>query len=162
MSDYSKLPDAPGDAGGASVLNHVLDSLGFRFYWATEGLGDADLGFSPGEGAMTLGRQMAHVKRLLQWTDVALQSRSEMVDEVETDFASMRDGVFEALDGLKARVADMGEEGLLGVEVFGFPFWNLVAGPVTDCIAHVGQINVYRRLLGKPAPRINYFAGKVG
>lgn len=161
MSDYSALPRPPAELNPCSVLNHLVDSLGFRFHWATEGLGDEDLAFSPLEGAMTLGRQIAHVRRLLLWTNLAMQSKSERVKEIEEDFSTMRSGTFGALDAIKATVHELGSDGLCKVNSFGFPFWNLVNGPITDCLTHVGQINAYRRMLGKPCRSINYFTGQV-
>lgn len=161
MTDYTSLPAPPADITPCTLLNHVLDSLGFRFYWATEGLEDGDLGFQPSAGAMTLGRELAHIRRLLVWTNLAMQGRNERVKEVEEDFETMRAGTFEALEALKSTIASIGPDGLCDVSAFGLPFWNLVNGPITDCLTHTGQINVYRRMLGKPARAINYFTGQV-
>lgn len=161
MSDYAALPAAPADTTPCSVLNRVLDSLAFRFYWATDGLTDDDLAFSPAEGAMTLGRQMAHIRRLIQWTNIAMRNQNERVKEVEEDYAAMREGTFQAIDALKDTIDSLGTDGLCKVESFGFPFWNLLNGPITDCLTHTGQINAYRRMLGKPSKQINYFTGQV-
>lgn len=162
MSDYSKLPIPPAEASIVTVIIHLVDSVGFRYYWATEGLADVHLAFAPAEGAMTLGRQMAHVRRIVQWTNVAMQSKSERVKEVEEDFATMRSGTFAAFDALKSTVTALGPDGLTRVEAFGLPFWNLINGPITDGLTHVGQINTYRRMLGEPARAINFFTGKAG
>lgn len=161
MTDYKELPGTPDIIDAITMLGHVIDSLGFRYYWATEGLTDDDLSFSPAEGAMTLGRQMAHVLRLVQWTDIAMRNSDERVKEEERAYTDMRQDTLAAIDTLKQTVTSGGVEGLQAVEAFGLPFWNLVNGPVTDCFTHVGQINSYRRILGKPSPQINYFSGKV-
>ncbi|MHC4608217.1 MAG: hypothetical protein ACYTAF_15010 [Planctomycetota bacterium] len=39
------------------------------------------------------------------------------------------------------------------------PFWNLINGPISDALTHVGQINALRRQAGKPAAGANVFLG---
>ena len=75
--------------------------------------------------------------------------------------ATLRNGTFQAIDALKETITGLGTDGLAKVESFGLPFWNLLNGPITDCLAHTGQINAYRRMLGKPSKQINYFTGQV-
>ena len=59
MSDYSTLPAAPAEISPCAVLNHTLDSLAFRFYWATEHPRHSRLASSPAEGAITPPHQIA-------------------------------------------------------------------------------------------------------
>ena len=40
-----------------------------------------------------------------------------------------------------------------------FPFWNLVNGPLADALTHIGQVNSWRRIAGKPAPPADVFRG---
>ena len=56
---YETFPSAPELVDGPGVLARLVDSMGFRYRWATEGLGEPDLAFRPVEGAMTLGELRA-------------------------------------------------------------------------------------------------------
>ena len=48
---YSQIPDYPDSYASGNVLSRLVDGLGFRYYWATEGLTQKDLDFKPSEGA---------------------------------------------------------------------------------------------------------------
>ncbi|MEZ4850056.1 MAG: hypothetical protein R3B93_15850 [Bacteroidia bacterium] len=39
----------------------MIDGLGFRYYWATEGLRQEDLNYAPSEGARTTLETMQHI-----------------------------------------------------------------------------------------------------
>ena len=42
-----------------------------------------------------------------------------------------------------------------------FPFWNLINGPISDAIYHVGQIVSFRRTSGNPIEKgVNVFLGE--
>ena len=40
---YYEIPDYPETYTAGSVAARMLDGLGFRYYWATEGLNEDDL-----------------------------------------------------------------------------------------------------------------------
>ena len=40
-----------------------------------------------------------------------------------------------------------------------FPFWYLVNGPLADALTHIGQVNSWRRMAGKPVPPADLFRG---
>ncbi len=42
MDLFYEIPDYPENVSGTSVLVRLLDGLGFRFRWSTEGLGEDD------------------------------------------------------------------------------------------------------------------------
>jgi hypothetical protein len=44
---YYEIPDYPESYTAGAVAARMLDGLGFRYYWATEGLRDEDLVFRP-------------------------------------------------------------------------------------------------------------------
>jgi hypothetical protein len=42
-----------------------------------------------------------------------------------------------------------------------FPFWNLINGPISDCLWHVGQVVSFRRASGNPlSDKISVLTGK--
>ena len=48
---YYQIPDAPEKFTAGNVAARVIDGLGFRYYWATEGLRDVDLTYKPNDSA---------------------------------------------------------------------------------------------------------------
>ncbi|MEO0527980.1 MAG: hypothetical protein AAFZ89_12185, partial [Bacteroidota bacterium] len=58
---YESIPDAPTDYGPGNVIARMIDGLGYRYYWATEGLTEKDLQFSPSKDARTLLETLQHV-----------------------------------------------------------------------------------------------------
>ncbi|MCK5671198.1 hypothetical protein KAI10_07435, partial [Candidatus Bathyarchaeota archaeon] len=41
-----------------------------------------------------------------------------------------------------------------------FPVWNLINGPLSDALTHVGQIASWRRMNGNPIPGARVFHGE--
>ena len=40
---FSEIPDYPDSYTPGTVMGRLIDGLGFRYYWATEGLSENDL-----------------------------------------------------------------------------------------------------------------------
>ena len=53
---FSSLPQAPYEFTAGTSISRIVQGLGFRYYWATEGLREEDLVYRPTEEAQsTLG-----------------------------------------------------------------------------------------------------------
>ncbi|MBL4904447.1 MAG: hypothetical protein JKZ00_00090, partial [Flavobacteriaceae bacterium] len=50
---YYEIPPAPKEYTAGTVASRMVDGLGFRYYWATEGLTEKDLAFRPNSEART-------------------------------------------------------------------------------------------------------------
>ena len=48
---YYQIPDYPESYTAGTVAARMVDGLGFRYYWATEGLNEEDLAFKPNDEA---------------------------------------------------------------------------------------------------------------
>ena len=62
---FYKIPDAPASVGAGGILGRLVDSIGFRFRWAVEGMVDDDLAFKPAPDCMTHGELIRHIHDLL-------------------------------------------------------------------------------------------------
>lgn len=58
---YYEIPAYPESYTAGGVASRIIDGLGFRFYWATEGLRSEDLAFKPGADARTSEETIIHV-----------------------------------------------------------------------------------------------------
>jgi len=170
---YDTLPAAPEAFDGPGVLTRLVDGMGFRYRWATEGLGEPDLAFRPVEGAMTLGEVLAHMCVLVRWTAGSVRgaltgesagSYMEFVDVPEA-WDALRTETLEQLVELRALVAEADPERLASGSITGHPkagpqpLWCMLNGPLADFLTHVGQVASWRRMAGSPAPRADVFRG---
>jgi hypothetical protein len=144
----------------------MLDGLGFRFYWATEGLTEKDLNFKPSDEARTCGETVEHILGLSKVILNATLNKGNDGNNVvsEMSFAEKRQhtliNIKTASDILR-NSEDISPYKL----IFGereFPFWNNINGPIADALWHCGQVVLLRRASGNPYnSKASVFTGKV-
>ena len=174
MSDslyYSEIPQAPDNYSGANILARTVDGLGYRFYWATEGLDDKALDFDPGNGNRSPREMMDHFVIL---SEMVLNGLSQKVNirprpKVEGGFIEKRETTLGNLWKASLILRQM-EKGELEKCKLVFqresgktemPLWNLINGPLSDAIYHTGQIVSQRRSAGNPIhPGVSVLTGK--
>ena len=154
---FKKLEGYPDAVSGGSVIARLLDGLGFRFYWATEGLIPEDYRFSPGSGCYSIDELVAHIWGLVNWIGLSSLGHGERRPQ---DVQSQRESVLRMLKRLRDHFAALSDLELGEIEVDGHPFWRLLNGPMADALTHVGQINSFRRLAGHPAKKSRPFPGR--
>lgn len=157
---YYQIPDTPLEFTAPNVAARMVDGLGFRYYWATEGLRSEDLNFKPNDESRTTEETLDHILGL---TRILINS----VKKEPTDFSEEQPflnfdekrrktlaNIKEASDILKSSTAeDMKEYNIIfksGDKVTEYPFWNQLNGPIADAIWHVGQVVSFRRSSGNP------------
>lgn len=157
---YRAIPEAPGQTTAAAVLVRLVDAVGFRYRWATEGLRPAECAFRPGPESMTLLTLLQHVFNLAARCEQTFCGSQAKPAEQSDDLGALRRQTLERLWSLRTRLASMSEDSLLKVQLRDLPFWNVINGPLADALTHVGQINAWRRLAGNPAFKVNHMQGK--
>lgn len=152
---YYEIPKAKESYTAGSVASRMIDGLGFRYYWATEGLRKKDLDFKPTPEARTAAETIHHIFELSQIiVNATLKTKNAKEDKVysfDEKRAKTLHNLKQASDILR-EAEDVSEYKLLftGKEL---PFWNVINGPITDAIWHVGQIVSFRRSSGNPFPK---------
>ncbi|MDH5380533.1 MAG: hypothetical protein OEW75_06765, partial [Cyclobacteriaceae bacterium] len=58
---YRELPPSSEEFTAGTMAARTIDGLGFRYYWATEGLNEKDLNFRPTEEARSSYETMLHI-----------------------------------------------------------------------------------------------------
>ncbi len=162
---YYEIPEYSETYTAGTVAARMVDGLGFRFYWATEGLTEKDLEFKPNEEVRTTGETVDHIYNL---TMVILNSILNLPNnKVELAEMSFEDKRKQTLLNLKQAADTLRESEDISQYkiIFGdneIPFWNNINGPIADAIWHSGQIASFRRSSGNPInPNINHFTGTV-
>lgn len=167
---YHDIPDAPKAYTATNVAARMIDGLGYRFYWATEGLTDNELDFDPGNDNKSPRELMDHFVGLANTILNALENKPNIRPAVaiEADFPAQRKLVLEKLKLSSDLLRAMSDEDLENTKIIFqrgekqsvFPFWNLLNGQIADAIYHTGQIVAQRRSAGNPiSPRVNVFTG---
>ena len=154
---FRQLDSYPAQICGTAVLARLLDSLGFRFRWATHDLSDSDYAFSPGQGCQSIGQLVGHIWGLVNWISTTVLGQEAKPPETPQE---QRVHALQMLFHLREHVSTLDDSSLATITIRDYPFWHILNGPLADALTHVGQINVLRRLAGNPTPRARVFTGE--
>ncbi|OIQ38889.1 MAG: hypothetical protein BM563_05125 [Bacteroidetes bacterium MedPE-SWsnd-G1] len=167
---YYEITENYEEYTAGTVTARMLDGLGFRFYWATEGITEKELSYKASEEGRTYLETVRHIlglsrivvnSALKQPNDNAIQYPELSYDEMR---AEILNNVKTASDILKAET-DLNEFNIVFKSEKGdrvIPFWNNINGPIEDAVWHCGQLVVLRRAAGNPMlSKPSFFNGKV-
>lgn len=168
---YATIPEAPTEFTAVNVAARMIDGLGFRYYWATEGLNVENMETQGTDEARTIGETIRHVRDL---SNGILRSVSKeptvSVDYGTQTFEEIRTQTLQNLYRASIILRESTDEDMKEMDVVfkrgegesRFPFWNLINGQIEDAVWHAGQIVTLRRIAGNPInPKVNVFMGKL-
>jgi hypothetical protein len=164
--DFRSLPPGPETVTGSAVLVRLVEGIGFRFTWATEGLREPDLAYRPTPQTMSIAELVGHVLELVAWVAAAAGAipAGPQKPESPLPFPEIRLQVMEVLALLRARFAEMSDGKIAAITIGSragpVPWPHIVNGPLADALTHIGQIAVLRRSSGNPVPKANVFLGR--
>lgn len=168
---YYQIPDYPESYSAPNVMARMIDGLGYRYFWATEGLTKEDLDYSISETSRTSFETIEHIHGLVNTSLKTVKSEPiiKTDDKPILTFDIMRketlNNLKEASDLLRSgKIEDLGTLKLTfqrGEKSSEFEFWHLINGPLADALWHVGQVVSMRRASGNPLdPTVSVFRGK--
>ncbi len=160
---YASFPPAPDHYSAGTVVSRLLDGLGFRYYWATEGLRPIDLSFKPSPQARTSYETLQHIYSLS--TMIISVLGGNQIPPGQT-FEELRKATLENFKKASATVAGYSNADMekLKIDFNGqqLPFWNMINGPISDCLWHTGQVVSLRRTSGNPfSNKVEVFLGVI-
>ncbi|MGA9270502.1 MAG: hypothetical protein WBV45_07770 [Lutimonas sp.] len=166
---YAEIPPSPDSYTAGGVVSRMIDGLGFRYYWATEGLRSEDLIYKPSPEARTSEETIDHILGLSYVVlNSALQRVNEPREEETLTFDQKRARTLENLEQASHIFRSVRELGDYPVVFKGkesnmeYPFWNQINGPISDAIWHCGQLVSFRRGSGNPFnSKVSVFSGKL-
>ncbi len=169
---YREIPAYPESFTPENVVARTIDGLGFRFYWATEGLRPEDLAFRPTPEARSSEETIDHILGLSNLILNGIKSLPNVRSGEETSplaFEVKRRMVLENLQTASkllqqsgGKLDDMTIIFQNGDNKREFPVWHLLNGPIADALWHVGQVVTFRRSSGNPFNgKVNVFMGTV-
>ncbi len=169
---YYQIPEYPDTYTPENVAARMIDGLGFRYYWATEGLTKKDLEYTPGNEGRSTGHTIDHIYGL-SFTIVNASLNQPNVfpnDNEELTFEQKRARTLKNIEKASQVLKDQNANTLENNKVIfksengtsEYPYWNMINGPIADAIYHTGQVVSFRRSSGNPInPNIRVFLGTV-
>lgn len=169
---YHTIPDYPEDYTSGNLVSRMIDGLGFRFYWASEGLTEKDLAYKPSEDGRTVLEILQHIYGM---SEMILKAPTATPNVRPADFSTipyeiLREKTLRNLKQASEAIQGKSAEDFEAFQVIfqrgenttAFPYWNLINGMLSDCIYHAGQITMLRRASGNPInPKVSVFLGTV-
>lgn len=163
---YYEIPTMEENYTPQTTVARMIDGLGFRYFWASEGLTKEDLNYQPtGEGRTSLAT-IQHIYDLsatmLRLTNTDFKQAKE---KDEMSFSEMRKQTLLNIEALRNKILatkDLKELSVKKDDEVTIPFFYIINGPIADAIWHTGQISSFRRSSGNPInPKVNFFSGTV-
>jgi len=168
---YRQIPEYPADYSAGNVMTRLIDGLGYRFYWATEGLTEKDLALTPAGHTRNMLKTVEHIYQLTVMVLNASKAEPNIrpANWPEMTFEEMRRATLLNLQQASTLCKDKNAQELSelpvtfqrGEQQTTLPYWHIINGPISDAIYHTGQIVMLRRMSGNPInPKVNVFMGK--
>lgn len=169
---YASIPDYPEDYTAGAVCARLVDGLGFRYYWATEGLTETDLAYKIDTASRTSLATLEHIHGLTKTIRNSIDKKPNVRPSEKRDL-SWEELRAETLNNLKhtadvlrsSTVEDIKSYEIVfqrGDKSSSYPFWHQLNGPIADALWHTGQIVSFRRASGNPFnSRVSVFSGTV-
>ncbi len=168
---YHQIPDYPEKITAGTTIGRTLDGLGYRYYWATEGLTEKDLAFEPGNEGRPAKDVLDHLHGL---SSMILNTAKKLPNvrprpELNLTWTEKRVATLQNIKAASDIFKVSSDEEIADFKIIfkrgeaenAVPVWHLFNGPIDDAISHVGQITSYRRSAGNPInPFVNVFMGK--
>jgi hypothetical protein len=162
---YAAFPPAPAHYTSGAVISRMLDGLGFRYYWATEGLRPVDLAFRPTPQARTSLETLQHIYFLSTMIINAVEQKQTPPGQYNT-YEELRRATLDNIKRASTIIVGYSDSDIANLKVpFGdqtLPFWNMINGPISDCLWHIGQVVTFRRSTGNPfSSKVEVFLGVI-
>ena len=157
---YYEIPEHADSYTAGSAASRMLDGLGFRYYWATEGLRVEDLEYKPSESGRTSAET---IDNLLGLSNFILNSISTEKSSDSTEVLTFIEKRKQTLLNIKKASEILRTiDDISQFDNDRFPFWNIINGPISDALWHCGQVVMLRRASGNPFnSKVNVFSGKL-
>ena len=157
---YYEIPEHADSYTAGSAASRMLDGLGFRYYWATEGLRVEDLEYKPSESGRTSAETIDHLLGLSNFIRNSISTEKSSDSTEVLTFIEKRKQTL--LNIKKASEILRTIDDISQFDNDRFPFWNIINGPTSDALWHCGQVVMLRRASGNPFnSKVNVFSGKL-
>ena len=167
---FSSITQSPENYTAINCINRMLQGLGFRYFWATEGLRKIDLNYRPTKNSQNTLETLQHIFALSSTILNTAVNRVSIrpTPKITNNFNELRVKTLKNIKEASIIFNQYGDRKLDDLNIIfekggkqsKFPIWNLINGPISDAIYHTGQVVSFRRTSGNPiANGVNVFLG---
>lgn len=167
---FSSIPQSQENYTAINCINRMLQGLGFRYFWATEGLRKIDLNYRPTKNSQNTLETLQHIFALSSTILNTAVNRVSIrpTPKITNNFNELRVKTLKNIKEASIIFNQYGDRKLDDLNIIfekggkqsKFPIWNLINGPISDAIYHTGQVVSFRRTSGNPiANGVNVFLG---
>ena len=157
---FYEIPEYPESYTAGTVSARMVDGLGFRYYWATEGLTEKDLAHKVSESGRTSSETIDHIYGLSKFIRNSILENNKDENKEELSFVEKRKQTL--LNFKQVSDALRNTDNPLLLDETEVPFWNIINGPIADALWHCGQVVMLRRVSGNPFnSKVSVFTGKI-
>jgi hypothetical protein len=157
---YYEIPDYPESYTAGAVAARMVDGLGYRYYWATEGLRHEDLEYKPSETGRATSETINHIYGLSKVIRNNVLENDKDKNESELNFEDQRKQTLLNFKLVSDALRNTNKP--FQLDETSVPFWNIINGPIADALWHCGQVVMLRRSSGNPFnSKVNLFSGKL-
>lgn len=157
---YRELSAPPKAITAGGIAARMVDGLGFRYYWVTEGLRAEDLAYRPSPEARSTAETLNHIYSLAQNLLLTVTGKP-VVDREDGSGYSLEVLRAKTLNTLKqaSKILYNSTEADFARYTMAFStdaaapslsFWYQLNGPIADALWHTGQVASFRRSSGNP------------
>ncbi|RPD99593.1 hypothetical protein EGM88_03340 [Aureibaculum marinum] len=166
---YSEIPPYPKEYSATTVVARMVDGLGFRYYWATEGLRAEDLAYKLNKEGRTTIKTIEHIYELSKMiVNATTKTPNAHTKKDSLSFEELRKATllnFKKASEILLKAESLNDFKIIFKNDYGtseHPFWKTINGPIEDAVWHSGQIAILRRASGNPFnSKVSVFSGKV-
>ena len=159
---YYEIEDHDIAYTAGSAAARMIDGLGFRYYWASEGLRAEDLAYKASESGRTSAETIDHIYGLTKFIlgAVNIETVNRKEEGAKMTFTEKRKQTLLYLEQIAELLRKTDD--LTQFDNDRFKFWNMLNGPIADAIWHCGQVVMLRRASGNPFnSKASVFSGKI-
>lgn len=168
---YESVPAYPETFTTGTALARMVDGLGFRYYWVTDGLREEDLLFRPSDEARSSLETLGHLHYMILFMENTVMGKVTTFPEpaVTMSYEEIRRTTLQRIQAISEQLSSMDNESIAKLEMkikagpdeMQVPFWHFLQGPIGDAYYHLGQVVSFRRSTGNPIdPNVQPFMGK--
>ena len=114
---YEDLPTPPKTVSGSTVLQRLVDALGFRYRVATEALTTEDISYRPVPSSMSIEEVNTHIFHLVRLSGQSIQTKRAITYKTE-DFEETRSSILSILKDLSDYLSQLTDEDLKAKTVY--------------------------------------------
>ncbi len=154
---YHRISDPPAEYTAGAVAARMVDGLGFRYYWATDGLKKENMSYRPAEDVRSIRETIEHIYGLSRFLLGWLHGGTAGQPAEDATFEVLRAQTLRNFAAASRILRSANDEKLMTfMSKRGdneLTFWYMLNGPMADAIYHTGQVVAFRRAAGNPIPQ---------